>query len=216
MLSSIITSPASRGLENNSGKKARWEKEADYMKTKWTSVIEQDPYYNPALSLISEDFSLAKPPRYRKPWEKQGEGVAIHDSQIGRALLQATLVSPGSGRNRGSQPVASSGASHHYRCHSKSLKNCTPIIRINKAELPHNPMLDEEEIYECAPKEQTHFLETTFESTDKSATFSVLFSPSGKNYEIPVFQIPVGDIQATNLKLPIIHSIDGIFGSRQH
>ena len=65
---------ASRGLENNSEKKARWNKEADTMKDKWSSVIERDPYYNPALSLVSEDFSLAKPPRYEKPWEKQDEG----------------------------------------------------------------------------------------------------------------------------------------------
>ena len=64
---------ASRGLENNSEKKARWKKEADYMKDKWSSVIERDPYYNPALSLVSEDFGLAKPPRYEKPWEKQDE-----------------------------------------------------------------------------------------------------------------------------------------------
>ena len=89
-------------------------------------------------------------------------------------------------------------------------QSCTPIIRINKTELPHNPLPDEEEIYECGPKEETHFLETTFESIDKSATFTVLFSPPDKNYEIPVFQIQVGEIQATNLKLPIIHSIDGI------
>ena len=55
---------ASRGLENSSKKKDRWQKEADFVKQKWSSVIEKDPFYNPALSLLTEDFGLAKPPRY--------------------------------------------------------------------------------------------------------------------------------------------------------
>jgi O-antigen biosynthesis protein len=60
---------ASRGLENSFAKKERWQKEADTMKTKWKSVIENDPFYNPALTLLMEDFGLAKPPRYERPWE---------------------------------------------------------------------------------------------------------------------------------------------------
>ena len=60
---------ASRGLENNSAKKERWQKEAEFLAKKWHDVIENDPFYNPALTLLKEDFDLATPPRYRKPWE---------------------------------------------------------------------------------------------------------------------------------------------------
>ena len=61
---------ASRGLEDNPEKKKRWQSEADYMLAKWKPLIENDPFYNPALSLQREDFSLARPPRYAKPWEQ--------------------------------------------------------------------------------------------------------------------------------------------------
>jgi len=70
---------ASRGLENNSLKKERWQKEADYLKKKWLPVIEKDPFYNPALSLLLENFSLAKPPRYERPWEKYSEARQNED-----------------------------------------------------------------------------------------------------------------------------------------
>ena len=63
---------ASRGLENSNAKKERWKIEADNLKKKWGSVIENDPFYNPALTLIGEDFSLATPPRYQRPWELEG------------------------------------------------------------------------------------------------------------------------------------------------
>lgn len=64
---------ASRGLENSSEKKTRWKKEADFFSKKWGHIIDRDPFYNPALSLIAEDFSRAKPPRYKKPWERTEE-----------------------------------------------------------------------------------------------------------------------------------------------
>lgn len=60
---------ASRGLENSLEKKERWQKEAAYMLEKWKPIIENDPFYNPALSLITEDFGLASPPRYERIWD---------------------------------------------------------------------------------------------------------------------------------------------------
>lgn len=60
---------ASRGLENNSEKRIRWQQEADFLSNKWRRHIENDPFYNPALTLLMEDFSLAKPPRYKNPWQ---------------------------------------------------------------------------------------------------------------------------------------------------
>ncbi|MCZ6674638.1 MAG: glycosyltransferase family 2 protein [Verrucomicrobia bacterium] len=61
---------ASRGLENSRDKKERWQKEAAYLLKKWKPTIENDPFYNPAMSLLTEDFGLAKPPRYKRPWDK--------------------------------------------------------------------------------------------------------------------------------------------------
>jgi hypothetical protein len=49
----------SRGLEDTPEKKARFEKEVLFMKSKWGEVLLKDPYYNPNLTLEHEDFSLS-------------------------------------------------------------------------------------------------------------------------------------------------------------
>jgi GT2 family glycosyltransferase len=53
----------SRGSEDTIEKQMRFQKEVNYMKTKWGSILETDPAYNPNLTLISENFELAWPPR---------------------------------------------------------------------------------------------------------------------------------------------------------
>lgn len=47
----------------------RFRKEIEYMQNKWGHILYRDPAYNPNLTLEKEDFSLAFPPRIRKPWE---------------------------------------------------------------------------------------------------------------------------------------------------
>jgi GT2 family glycosyltransferase len=54
---------ASRGRENTKAKQARFNKEVEYMNKNWAEIIQNDPAYNPNLSLIHGDFSLAWPPR---------------------------------------------------------------------------------------------------------------------------------------------------------
>jgi GT2 family glycosyltransferase len=50
---------ASRGYDNDPSRRARHNKEIEYFQQKWASVLEQgDPYYNPNLSLESEDYTL--------------------------------------------------------------------------------------------------------------------------------------------------------------
>jgi len=49
----------SRGTEDTPEKQARFAKEAQYMAHVWGEQLTQDPYYNPNLTLVSEDFSLA-------------------------------------------------------------------------------------------------------------------------------------------------------------
>lgn len=61
---------ASRGYENTPKKFSRFERETEYMIRHWGEVLKNDPYYNPNLTLFSEDFSFAFPPRAEKPWKQ--------------------------------------------------------------------------------------------------------------------------------------------------
>lgn len=54
---------ASRGLEDNPAKQARFASEVQYMFKRWGDKMAQDRTYSPNLSLVHEDFSLAWPPR---------------------------------------------------------------------------------------------------------------------------------------------------------
>lgn len=54
---------ASRGSEDTEEKKARFAGEIQFMKDRWVTVLQNDPAYNPNLSLQSLNFELAFPPR---------------------------------------------------------------------------------------------------------------------------------------------------------
>lgn len=54
---------ATRGHEDTPQKKARFASEVAYMKQRWGDLLERDPYYNPNLSLVTNSFTLAWPPR---------------------------------------------------------------------------------------------------------------------------------------------------------
>ncbi len=43
------------------------------LRSRWSSVISDDPFYNPNLTLASENFSLAFPPRVSPVWRNQGK-----------------------------------------------------------------------------------------------------------------------------------------------
>jgi glycosyltransferase involved in cell wall biosynthesis len=55
----------SRGYEDTPEKQIRFEKEVNYMKQMWGSLLVNDPAYNPNLTLQHADFSLAWPPRVK-------------------------------------------------------------------------------------------------------------------------------------------------------
>jgi glycosyltransferase involved in cell wall biosynthesis len=59
---------ASRGYETSPEKFSRFQQERSIMRTRWSSTLALDPYYNPNLSITTEDFSLAFPPRISRPW----------------------------------------------------------------------------------------------------------------------------------------------------
>lgn len=48
----------SRGYEDTPEKKYRFQREVEFMKVKWGDTLNSDPFYNPNLSLTSEDFSI--------------------------------------------------------------------------------------------------------------------------------------------------------------
>ncbi|MEO8440027.1 MAG: glycosyltransferase family 2 protein [Spartobacteria bacterium] len=62
---------ASRGLEDTVAKNNRFEAEIKYMHDTWGEALQQDPAYNPNLSLASAGFMLAFPPRVSLPWRKK-------------------------------------------------------------------------------------------------------------------------------------------------
>ncbi|MCX2803335.1 glycosyltransferase [Microbulbifer thermotolerans] len=49
----------SRGADNTTAKRRRAQREAEYMRRRWGSLLDNDPAYNPNLTLVYEDFSLA-------------------------------------------------------------------------------------------------------------------------------------------------------------
>jgi len=48
----------SRGYEDTPEKQERFRREIAYMKERWGHILLKDPYYNPNLTLDSEDFRL--------------------------------------------------------------------------------------------------------------------------------------------------------------
>ncbi|MBB3061884.1 glycosyltransferase [Microbulbifer rhizosphaerae] len=49
----------SRGADNTMAKRKRAQREAEYMRRRWGDLLDTDPAYNPNLTLVHEDFSLA-------------------------------------------------------------------------------------------------------------------------------------------------------------
>ncbi|MDO8539356.1 MAG: glycosyltransferase [Opitutaceae bacterium] len=61
---------ASRGAEDTLEKRDRFRSEVEYITAKWGDVLQNDPAYNPNLTLTINDFTLATPPR---PWPPLGK-----------------------------------------------------------------------------------------------------------------------------------------------
>jgi GT2 family glycosyltransferase len=54
---------ATRGLDTTSERQARFNREADVMRRRWGELLVNDPAYSPNLTLETEDFAFAWPPR---------------------------------------------------------------------------------------------------------------------------------------------------------
>jgi methionine biosynthesis protein MetW len=55
----------SRGYDVSAEKRARFEREGDFMREKWGTLLDDDPCYNPNLTQHYENFDVAWPPRRR-------------------------------------------------------------------------------------------------------------------------------------------------------
>jgi O-antigen biosynthesis protein len=60
---------ASLGLPNSDERREQFDRECDNLIARWDSVITDDPFYNPNLTITGGDYAPAFPPRARKPWQ---------------------------------------------------------------------------------------------------------------------------------------------------
>lgn len=77
---------ASRGADVTQEKKALQRIERGYMRTRWGKMLDYDPYYNPNLSLETEDYHIAFPPRALRPWIEEAD-VPERLARTARAAL---------------------------------------------------------------------------------------------------------------------------------
>jgi hypothetical protein len=56
---------ASRGLDKGPSDNKRFQKELYFLRSKYSEIFDEDPFYNPNLTLMAEDFSFASPPRFK-------------------------------------------------------------------------------------------------------------------------------------------------------
>ena len=59
---------ASRGKAETPEQLARAAREADYMRKRWGTLLDRDPFYNPNFDRRDHGFALARPPGRVKPW----------------------------------------------------------------------------------------------------------------------------------------------------
>lgn len=59
----------SRGTDLEGANLRRFQREIATMEARWGETLARDPYYNPNLSLADENWSLAWPPRVKRPWD---------------------------------------------------------------------------------------------------------------------------------------------------
>jgi GT2 family glycosyltransferase len=71
----------SRGSEDTEEKRLRYRSETQYMWREWGAVLEDDPFYNPNLSRVREDYSIAPIMMSSVELEKVREGVVGPEAQ---------------------------------------------------------------------------------------------------------------------------------------
>jgi glycosyltransferase involved in cell wall biosynthesis len=97
----------SRGEDLSPQQMQRETRERAYMLERWGDVIQRDPFYNPNLTVETEDFGLAFPPRVIKPWLSAGHEftsastpVSHTSNQLIRGAAGEPAVTLGARANR--------------------------------------------------------------------------------------------------------------------
>jgi glycosyltransferase involved in cell wall biosynthesis len=62
-----------RGSDKQGARSLRLEEEARWMRTRWSALLDHDPYFSPNLDLSRVDFAFAPEPRVAWPWRQVAE-----------------------------------------------------------------------------------------------------------------------------------------------
>lgn len=132
---------ASRGLEDNPEKIARFTREVAYLRDHWRSLIHHDPFYSPNLTLAHEGMTFAFPPRVSR-WPRgirfdfsTSVGIVIPTLNAGPAW---DLLLDSIGQQRGVQAkvlVIDSGSTDHTVSRARAA-GCSVVV-IPRGEFSH-------------------------------------------------------------------------------
>ncbi|MCB1120689.1 MAG: hypothetical protein KJT03_04010, partial [Verrucomicrobiae bacterium] len=82
-------------------------------------------------------------------------------------------------------------------------------VRVGGIALNFNELKDRDTNFEIPEDYETKVIETTFETDQTDILLCLNIAPPGKDFEIPILQIPVGQLKATSMHLPVFSKVDG-------
>lgn len=71
-----------RGSDKYGARARRLEEEARWMRARWASELDNDPYYSPNIDLGRVDFAYAARSRQPWPWEEYEQGVKVNGNLV--------------------------------------------------------------------------------------------------------------------------------------
>lgn len=84
-------------------------------------------------------------------------------------------------------------------------------VRVGGTSLNFNELDDRQTAFEAPEGWETRVIETTFDNLDPEARLSLNVTPPGKDFALSILELPVGDLKATSMHLPIFSNVDGRF-----
>jgi GT2 family glycosyltransferase len=84
----------SRGADITRAQKDLQRREREFLVGRWGDSLARDPFYSPNLSLDSEDFQIAFPPRAEKPWRRSPASMDVIAAEQQRRFKLTAQVSP--------------------------------------------------------------------------------------------------------------------------
>lgn len=118
---------ASRGEENTPEKKQRFAGEVRFMRKRWGASLDNDPAYNPNLTLTGEPFTLAFPPR---SWSAPATSAPAETAVVSPEIVSGNVIP---GRNHGLLCI---GHSHLTCVAQAAIETGFPLEALNFWEMP--------------------------------------------------------------------------------